>query len=543
MIGLRVQSIETGGSGTITELIGTIGEQREDLISAATGSTSKQALREASNDQPVVGVKFGKNKTLYRYAMAALRPCVTEETADRFDIQYGQLLRSTKIPYRERQLLLTSYKESASESLAEYGFQIGRSVNSRNNRALFWQPAIPIDQTPLLFGNGFTGVRGQILKGLTSGGVYRRHPDYQLEAIQIAALKLCDSSVNACLSIVQQRLKKYKFESEIIERKALALSNLNGAAARVELERAINQLATLSPDIVLIFLPMGDRTADNDDGGSLYQLAYSQLLRRRIASQVVYADTLERVEHNQILNQVIPGILAKLGNLPFILAEPLDIADHFIGLDISRATKTKLPGTMNACASVRLYGKQGEFIRYRLEDALLEGEEIPQRLLERLLPAAELEGKTVLIYRDGTFCGQEVSHLLERARAINSRFILVECIKSGIPRLYNLREKILTAPESGLGLCLSSHQAILVTTKVSESVGLARPWRLIIHEQGYPASIERVIETTLKLTLLHHGALKAPRLPMPIYGADRMAYLRLNGIYPSILEGDRQFWL
>ncbi len=205
LMGLRVQSIETGGSGTITELIGTIEEQREDLISAATGSTSKQALQEASNDQPVVGVKFGKNKTLYRYAMAALRPRVTEETADRFDIQYGQLLRSTKIPYRERQLFLTSYKESASKSLAEYGFQIGRSVNSRDNRALFWQPAIPIVRTPLLFGNGFTGVRGQILKGLTSGGVYRRHPDYQLEAIQIAVLKLCDSSVNAFLSIVQQR--------------------------------------------------------------------------------------------------------------------------------------------------------------------------------------------------------------------------------------------------------------------------------------------------------------------------------------------------
>jgi hypothetical protein len=44
--------------------------------------------------------------------------------------------------------------------------------------------------------------------------------------------------------------------------------------------------------------------------------------------------------------------------------------------------------------------------------------------------------------------------------------------------------------------------------------------------------------------LLHHGALKAPRLPMPIYGADRVAGLRLQGIYPSsLLEGDRQFWL
>ncbi|MUG99376.1 hypothetical protein F7734_46655 [Scytonema sp. UIC 10036] len=47
-----------------------------------------------------------------------------------------------------------------------------------------------------------------------------------------------------------------------------------------------------------------------------------------------------------------------------------------------------------------------------------------------------------------------------------------------------------------------------------------------------------------KLTLLHHGALQTPRLPMPLYGSDRMAYLRLKGIYPSnMLEGDRQFWL
>jgi len=543
LIGLRVQSIETGGSGIITELIGTIGEQREDLIVAATGSTSKQALREAPSAQPGVGVKFGKNKTLYRYAMAALRPCITEETADKFDVQYGKLLRSTKIPYLERQALLTSYKQSASETLAEYGFQLERSVNSRNYPTLFWQPAIPIEQTPLLFGNGFTGVRGQILRGLTSGGVYRRHPDYQLESIKIAALKLCDFRVDAFLSIVQQRLKRYKFENEIIERKAFAVSNLNGAAARAELERAINQLATLSPDIVLIFLPVSDRSTDNDEGGSLYQLAYSQLLRRRIASQVVYADTLNRVEHSQILNQVVPGILAKLGNLPFILAEPLEIADYFIGLDISRSTKTRLPGTMNACASVRLYGKQGEFVRYRLEDALLEGEEIPQRLLERLLPAAELEGKTVLIYRDGPFCGQEIPHLLERARAINSKFILVECRKSGVPRLYNINQRILTSPESGLALRLSPHEAILVTTKVSESVGLARPLRLIIQEQGHPATIEQVVEATLKLTLLHHGALKAPRLPMLIYGADRMAYLKLNGIYPNIPEGDRQFWL
>jgi argonaute-like protein implicated in RNA metabolism and viral defense len=173
-------------------------------------------------------------------------------------------------------------------------------------------------------------------------------------------------------------------------------------------------------------------------------------------------------------------------------------------------------------------------------------------MLERLLPSAELENKTILIYRDGRFCGKEVLHLLERAKAINAQLILVECTKSGIPRLYNLADversdqrtqKVLAPPDIGLTLRLSSREAILVTTKVSPNVGLARPLRLRVHESGYQVPIEQVVETTLKLTLLHHGALKTPRLPMPLHGADRMAYLRINGIYPSLLEGDRQFWL
>jgi argonaute-like protein implicated in RNA metabolism and viral defense len=267
------------------------------------------------------------------------------------------------------------------------------------------------------------------------------------------------------------------------------------------------------------------------------------LLNRQIASQFIYDDTLKRVEAKYLLYQIIPGILAKLGNLPFILAEPLSIADCFIGLDISRLTKPNLPGTLNACASIRIYGKQGEFIHYRLEGDLIEGEEIPQRFLEKILPENLLKGKTVLIYRDGRFVNREVENLLARSTAINAKFILVECRKKQIPRLYNLATSELESPTQGLALRLSAQEAILITTKVAENVGLARPLRLNIRQEGHPATIESVVDTTLKLTLLHHGALKTPRLPMPLYGADRMAELRLKGIYPSVLEGDRQFWL
>jgi len=542
LIGLHVQSIEMGGHGVIQEIVGTVGDKREDLIKWATGSTSKQALREAPGSQPVVGVQFGKNPKVYEYAMAALRPRITDDTDQRFGVQYSQLLYARNIPFQERTQLLARYKHEASQALSTFGFQLGNSINSRNYASLFWFPETPIDQTPLLFGNGNIGRQGQILKGLKNGGVYRQHHEYASGGIQIAVLKVCDLTVNLLLRGVENSLRNYGFQGRIIDRKYLAFSGTD-SAARAELEKALNEIAVLSPDVVMVFLPESDRDADKSDGGSLYQFAYSHLLRRQIASQFIYADTLERVQFGQVLNQVVPGILAKLGNLPFILAEPLDIADYFVGLDISRSPKSRLAGTMNACASIRLYGKQGEFVRYRLEDALLEGEEIPQRILERLLPTAELEGKTILIYRDGRFCGQEVTHLLRRAEAINCQFILVECVKSGVPRLYNLSQKILAAPNVGLALRLSSKEAILITTKVPARVGLARPLRLRVREEGYCVSIESVVETTLKLTLLHHGALKTPRLPMPLHGADRIAYLKLNGIYPSILEGDRQFWL
>ncbi len=264
---------------------------------------------------------------------------------------------------------------------------------------------------------------------------------------------------------------------------------------------------------------------------------------------MIYQDTLRNPNnYKYILHQVVPGILAKLGNLPFVLAEPLPIADYFIGLDISRESKAKLSGTVNACASIRLYGKQGEFIRYRLEDALIEGEEIPKKVLEKLLPANELEGKTVLIYRDGRFCGQEIANLLQWAEAIGCKLILIECRKSNIPRLYNLIKKAIIAPEKGLALRISSCEAVLVTTQVIEEMGLALPLRLTVivgnHRVLISPPIEQVIETTLKLTLLHYGSLKMPRLPKPVYGAHKMAKLRLRGIYPSSkLEGDCEFWL
>ena len=49
-------------------------------------------------------------------------------------------------------------------------------------------------------------------------------------------------------------------------------------------------------------------------------------------------------------------------------------------------------------------------------------------------------------------------------------------------------------------------------------------------------SIDDVLETTLKLTLLHYGSLKSPKLPVMLRGADRIAGLRLRGVYLGVAE-------
>jgi hypothetical protein len=80
-------------------------------------------------------------------------------------------------------------------------------------------------------------------------------------------------------------------------------------------------------------------------------------------------------------------------------------------------------------------------------------------------------------------------------------------------------------------------------TSVLEKMGLPLPLRLKILNHGHQVSIDDLVDATFKLTLLHHGSLKSPRLPIPLFGSDRIAYRRLQGIYPGASEGDKQFWL
>jgi argonaute-like protein implicated in RNA metabolism and viral defense len=87
------------------------------------------------------------------------------------------------------------------------------------------------------------------------------------------------------------------------------------------------------------------------------------------------------------------------------------------------------------------------------------------------------------------------------------------------------------SPERGTALKSSDREAIVVTTKVEPKSGVPRPIRVRIRSEGHQVSIDDVLETTLKLTLLHDGSLKSLKLPVMLHGADRLVGLKLRGVY------------
>src|ERR671931_690549 len=104
---------------------------------------------------------------------------------------------------------------------------------------------------------------------------------------------------------------------------------------------------------------------------------------------------------------------------------------------------------MNATAITRIYFSNGEFLRYVIHDAQLEGETIPGNVIQRLFPLDDFQGKRVVVHRDGFFRGDEKNALKHWAQSIRAEFHLVEVIKTGTPRIYAATGDRVVQPPKG----------------------------------------------------------------------------------------------
>jgi len=305
--------------------------------------------------------------------------------------------------------------------------------------------------------------------------------------------------------------------------------------SRVELERAVGKLEAERADI-LVGLFADEIGEDEDDWGSYHEFK-SLTVGRGLPSQVVYQSTLSKP---YAMANIVLGVLGKTGNVPYVRPAPLPYADLVVGIDIARKKKERLSGSINATAITRIYFSNGEFLRYAIHDAPLEGETIPENVLQGLFPLDACKGKRIVVHRDGFFRGDEKEALKRRSREIGAEFRLVEIIKTGTPRVYASASGKVGQPPKGSAFRLSDTEAFLVSSLPPFKDATPQPLRIRAEP---PFTIEEALNSVLSLTVLHYGSVRSPRLPVTIHYSDRIAYLALQGIKPKNLEGNIPFWL
>ncbi|MCF2971370.1 hypothetical protein L1047_09215 [Synechococcus sp. Nb3U1] len=538
LVGMMVAVTAKDFKGTIVEITGNVREMRERLLSKSSDEMTRNLISRAPDDE--LTVKIETRTSQYIYIASMLRPVVRMGDLKKFKVKPRQVSEALRLDPQTRYTLV--------REIAAIGKNNGILANSFNSESLpqaFLGPHDVAFEPKLRVGDDKIHQGQRIYESLEKHGAFKRSnafPDKK-HPIKIGVINASSQVAQQALMTFLRKLKaaleKLNFSIQSVEVNGQRQQKIE-RLSRANLENAINCFESAKPDIFLALFPGSAYHDEREEGeeASMYHVFKSLTMRLGIPSQVVYEDTFSE---KYAMDNIVLGILAKTRNVPFVLAKPLPYADIVVGIDIARRAKQKLSGTMNATAMARVYFSDGQFLRYIIHDAPIEGETIPSSILRSLFPLKEFQGKRVVIHRDGQFRGGEKSALKEWAKQIGAEFHLVEVIKSGAPRLYqSTSASAIDRPPKGTAFKISDTEAFLVSSLPPFKGSTPCPLQI---RTELSFSIENAIHSALSLTLLHYGSVREPRLPVTIHYSDKIGEFSLLGIKPKDSEGDVPFWL
>lgn len=501
---------------TIKEHKGKLSEHRERLLQLTKRPIMQKILRDAPDDADVFELESGYNH--YDYVATALQIIVYPQDYERFNINPEFATKTLRLAPDSRAMMV----RTASDLLKQKKL-IGNAYNSRSHAQLFGS----LDFMPSLeYGNSRVRpyTNQSLANDFVQNGLYARHPRFQDAPIRIAVVNtLNDNIVGDFVEAMRRQIEKdFDFSIELIkERNVRVLSETNLASAVREVEKE-------DPQIVMAFFP--DATSTTASAETLKSLT----LGKGIASHIVYETTMNNPD---AMGLVIMGILAKTGNIPFALAEPIDYAQIIVGLDW---VHEKMSRSERIVGLSRIYRRDGMFMRYFMDIQELEtGEATPMSIIQNLFPELIFKGKDVIIHHDGYFPGELLQQLEIWGKQIQAKFYPVEILQRDIPRLYALEAKVTQAAWGSIFL-LGDTDAFAVSSEPSPD-STARPLHIRTPLANLP--IAQAVYSVLAWTLLHYGTLGTPKLPVTIQNADKLAGWLARGILPENIRGDVPFWL
>lgn len=343
----------------------------------------------------------------------------------------------------------------------------------------------------------------------------------------------------------KHRRKFMKLLSEFLNSKGIRLVSVGSSRLEVQnreeaIKELANQIPSISADFVLVFLEEFEKVDPYKEEITLYDYIKKRLLEKMIPSQVILNKTLLSTHSKNwlyILINVAEQVMAKTGNVPYKIHGQIPKADYFVGIDISRV---KRGNTVNVGAFTKIFAKDGSFIKYKLLSETAYGEEISGRAIQELfLTFKEMkveENNRIVIHRDGRFQGNEVINFVEFAKEFRYKVELVEIIKRGNPRFFNLKNPQI----KGLYYKLNEN-TLIVATYNNIYKGTHQPIRIRRVYGEIP--VEDLASQILSLTLMNYSSFQPIKLPATTHYSDKITKLLLRGIEPSQKEGNIMYWL
>lgn len=276
-----------------------------------------------------------------------------------------------------------------------------------------------------------------------------------------------------------------------------------------------------------------------------YPVLKREFIQRGIPSQGIELSTI-RDRHRSSNDNILLGVLGKLGYSPWQLRQMPGTAQAFMGLDVGRKDGRAVG------ASTFVVNRLGRVIGWSATDFQSHRETFDSDALRRavfgLINLFEEQEESPLthlvIHRDGMLQADEFRLLEELMPALQDAGVqevdIVEILKSGYDRAgqWNDSTQCWENPQRGWAWSYSETEAAVMTTGAREIRGSKNfvPRPLTLRRRFGNTQIGILASQVYWLSEMHIGSTQTVRLPITTYYSDAAATYALEGLLPTGIQ-------
>lgn len=386
----------------------------------------------------------------------------------------------------------------------------------------------------LNFGNDFTG-------SYPGAGLRQKQLLEKPDHIRAIVFHPQEARVENWCQHLTQHINSFGINIELLEYRSYAPGNTLG------IQRECRNLQ--KANLILMCVPDKESYRNNPIADP-YPVLKRQFVQAMIPSQGIELSTIGTFFNSNTGDNLLLGILGKMGVSPWQLRCMPGNAQAFLGLDVGR----KDGRAVGAAAFV--VNQLGRVIGWSAADFQAYRETFDSNSLRKIIfdlvnlfEQHEHEPLThLVIHRDGHLQDDEFDLLEEMLPGLTATGVqevdIVEVIKSGYDRAgqYNQISKTWENPQRGWSWPLGEAEVALMTTGVKEIKGGTNfvPRPITIRRRMGNTSPGTLAAQIYWLSEMHIGSTQTVRLPITTYYADAAAEYALEGLLPTGVQVARR---